>query len=136
MIHRYCKSIAETMEGFGGISIRPAGMSEIYEESGNKSDVAPLLDYDSTSSTSSIRSARSGKSAAPYNGHCSYKFAIAPSSKFEAAACLLTAVMFTKVLPTLIHGFEDELKKHDISVQCSKTIKERLELIYFFFFFW
>jgi len=124
---QYCDNVAQVLESFGGVSIRPAGAVEIFEESVNKSSVSPLVDYDSTSSTSSVRStsSRGGKSAQLHNGHCCYEFIVAPESDTQATACLLSAVLFSTVLPTLSDRLEVVLQNNEMSTQISAVIQDQ-----------
>ena len=122
---RFCNNVAAVLESFGGVSIRPSGAADIFEESTNKSKVSPLLDYDSTSSTNSVRSGRSGKSGQMYNGHCLYEFNMPPETADQATACLLSAVVFSKVLPTLTDRLEDIMKQNHMSANVSTLIQEK-----------
>ena len=119
---RYCNHVARIVESLGGVSIRPAGSSDIFEESLNTSAVSALLDYDSTSSTNSVRSA---KSAQLYNGHCCYDFTMTPETASQATACLLSAVMFSTVLPTLTDRLEEIMKKTQICTRVSSGIQDQ-----------
>jgi len=122
---RFCDEVAYSLEAFGGVSIRPAGAGDIYEESANKSVVSPLVDYDSTSSTNSVRSGRSGKSGQMYNGHCLYQFSTPPNVEDQATASLLSAVVLSKVLPTLTDRLEDIMKQNQLSTRVSTLIQEK-----------
>jgi hypothetical protein len=88
---RYCDSIAEIAESFGGAAIRPPGSQDIYNETVSIEDPSFLK----------------------------------PSSDLDAHFCLVAAVLFTKLLPTLTGRLDMILKGYDMSSTTSGFLRDR-----------
>lgn len=91
MLFRYCDSVAELAESYGGAAIRPPGSKEIYKD-------AISIDEPNY---------------------------LKPSSDTDAIFCLITAVMFTKLLPTLTGRLDMILKGYHISSTTSAFLRDR-----------
>lgn len=88
---RYCDSIADIAESYGGSAIRPPGSQDIYTE------------------TVAIDDAAFSK----------------PASDDDATFCLVAAVLFTKLLPTLTGRLDMILKGYQMSSTTSAFLRDR-----------